>query len=136
MHASEKNFCSSENQKKSLNLGSPLNPLSIMSIHHCNLVFLLASVRWCFILLECRLSKPLLKYLCTLHLLILSLAQTSPMVILSFRGISRKASKSIGIGLRPTLPFFRLENTTRTELANCILPLCHMRCTVRTWRSN
>jgi hypothetical protein len=38
-------FINEDKVKKSLNLGSPLNPLSIMSIHHFNLVFLLASVR-------------------------------------------------------------------------------------------
>ena len=71
-------------------------------------------------LLEWRLSKPLLKYLCTFHLLMFSLAQTSCMVILSFRGMLRKASKSIGIALRPTLPFFKLETTTGTEFASCV----------------
>jgi hypothetical protein len=52
-----------------------------------------------------------------------SLVHTSSIVILSFRGMFRNASKSTGIALRPTLPFFRLETTTGTEFASCILPL-------------
>jgi hypothetical protein len=47
---------------------------------------------------------------------------TSSVVILSFRGMFRNAFKSKGIALRPTLPFFRLETTTGTELESCVLP--------------
>lgn len=107
-----------------------------MSIQNFNLVFLFPSVRKGLMLLEWRLSKPCFKYLSTFHLLMFSLAQTSSKVILSFKGMLRKTSKSIGIALRPTLPFFRLATTTGTEFASCILPLFHTRCTDRRWRSN
>ena len=123
--------------KNPLNFGSSCKlPWSIMSTHHCNRDFLLASVRCGLMLFEWRLRRPFFKYLCSFHLLMFSFALTSSIVILSLRGMLRNGSKSTGIALRPTLPFFWLATLTGMDWARGILPRCHKRWATRMWSPN